>query len=592
MKYNKFIVLILGILSIASCIDAEMESVPVDILNPIPPVKDPDVVQFNAEISEAFTKVNLPYRTSKAVWEKGDKVAITDGTRTAIYEAYSGGSSATVLVHHSGDTLAIGNVLYKAYYPASVMTEGFPVIQKVEGFDKASDFPMTAEAFKDNPLKFSNICGLLRMDVTSEVGQVRLMEFSVISSTSFNEGFNLDCGKGVYITGVGEQVLPVFLPSGSYNDLKILYSGFKQDGEKETFIEGESYINQVVDIYPSAITDAPLILTAAPHDLSENQAANCYMVNRTGTYKFAAVKGCGDESLGDVASVEVLWETQLSNNAPKSGSMVSRCFYTMDGYINFTTGNVFIPGNVLIAAKDSNGKTVWSWHIWMVSEGIVSDLEYATGITVMNTCLGASDSKGKPGLLYQYGRKDPFTGSIGSSSPALVTPSSAAWTTDDRVVDVETSIQNPTVLYGVAKSAVPDWTTSEEDLWGASSEEKSIYDPCPPGYRVPMAGADMDMNENPDIKTSYWSGHVGNTFYTKPNHDSTLGNGVVDYYPRSGIIQNMVLSCSSTAVDMWTASRSLTDGKAYKFSFVNNAGISLVEASRYDCGIIRCQKIQ
>lgn len=592
MKYNKFIVLILGILFLASCIDADVESVPVDIYNPTPPVADPAVIQFHAEIAEAFTKVNLPYRTAKAVWEKGDKVAITDGDRTAIYEAYSGGSSATVLVHHSGDTLAVGNVLYKAYFPASVMTEGFPIVQKVDGFDKASDFPMTAEAYKDKPLKFSNICGLLRMDVTSDVGQVRLTEISVTSSTSLNKDFKLDCGKGVYITGVGDQLLPVFLPAGSYNDLKILYSGFKQEDEDETLVEGESYINQVVDIYPSTITDAPLILSAAPLDLSENETANCYIVNNSGPYKFAAVKGSGDEPLEDVASVEVLWETQLSNTAPKAGSLVSRCFYTKDGYINFSTGNVFVPGNALIAARNSEGKIIWSWHIWMVQEGKLADMEYGTGITVMNTCLGASDSKGKPGLLYQYGRKDPFTGSIGSSSQALVTPSSAIWTTAGRIVDLETSIQNPTVLYGVAKSAVPDWTTSDEDLWGASSAEKTIYDPCPPGYRVPMAGAGMDMNGTPDISTSYWSAHVDNTVYVKPNHESDLGDGLVDYYPRSGIIQNMSLSCSSTAVDMWTASRSMSEGKAYKYSFVNNAGISLVEASRYDCGIIRCQKIK
>ncbi|MGM9788425.1 MAG: PEGA domain-containing protein, partial [Candidatus Cryptobacteroides sp.] len=41
----------------------------------------------------------------------------------------------------------------------------------------------------------------------------------------------------------------------------------------------------------------------------ELPASNCFIVSQSGTYSFAPVKGNSDESVGQVSSVEVLWET-------------------------------------------------------------------------------------------------------------------------------------------------------------------------------------------------------------------------------------------------------------------------------------------
>ncbi len=49
--------------------------------------------------------------------------------------------------------------------------------------------------------------------------------------------------------------------------------------------------------------------TADVINLSSSLTANCYIVTGAGKYKFRAVKGNGSESVGDVASCDVLWET-------------------------------------------------------------------------------------------------------------------------------------------------------------------------------------------------------------------------------------------------------------------------------------------
>ena len=85
------------------------------------------------------------------------------------------------------------------------------------------------------------------------------------------------------------------------------------------------------------------------------------------------------------------------------------------------------------------------------------------------------------GLYYQWGRKDPFIttdwGRVGSSRFSYT----SSWVT------TETAIQNPTILYKKKdESTTPatyNWNSSEiTTLWEDSG--KTIYDPCPPGYRV------------------------------------------------------------------------------------------------------------
>jgi hypothetical protein len=55
---------------------------------------------------------------------------------------------------------------------------------------------------------------------------------------------------------------------------------------------------------------------------------------------------------------------------------------------------------------------------------------------------------------------------------------------------VEESIQHPNTYYYYAVSQHAHWLSQQDDnLWGGVAKVKTIYDPCPAGFRVPLGGA-------------------------------------------------------------------------------------------------------
>lgn len=194
-----------------------------------------------------------------------------------------------------------------------------------------------------------------------------------------------------------------------------------------------------------------------------------------------------------------------------------------------------LTGNAVIAIYDKDGNIIWSWHIWVV-DGL-EDITYSridyldledmdsfdnaiqadrskslTNVAVMNMNLGATtsfwsgsgDALNTYGLYYQWGRKDP------SPRPASYNYSFADMTTDGyyymdeglktKVMEilkvnpvVETGARHPLDIVGTSQISATypnDWLYySNDHLWGYSPIDKkvvnkTIYDPCPYGYRV------------------------------------------------------------------------------------------------------------
>ena len=219
--------------------------------------------------------------------------------------------------------------------------------------------------------------------------------------------------------------------------------------------------------------------------------ANCYIVPEAGVYQFPMVKGNGTEPVGDVASVEVLWETFGTDKAPEQGDLIQIVLHE-DNMAYFKTGDNFRKGNALIAARDAGGIILWSWHIWMTDKP--QDQLYLNGAgTMMDRHLGATSATpgdaGALGLLYQWGRKDPFLGSS-SGKEAVPAKSTAEWPvpvkSDATSGTIENSIAHP-MTFITANSANDDWCyTGNESVDNTRWKSvKTVYDPCPPGYRVP-----------------------------------------------------------------------------------------------------------
>jgi hypothetical protein len=225
-------------------------------------------------------------------------------------------------------------------------------------------------------------------------------------------------------------------------------------------------------------------------NLSRNGTANCYIVPPVySDYVFnASVKGNSNESVGEIASVEVLWETRNDPNPINVGDVIES--------VSLEGNNIFFrlpfepkPGNALIAVKDAMGTILWSWHIWVVDfDPEETQQKYISGAIMMDRNLGAlsvipaesmSGDYGAYGLYYQWGRKDPAP-LHGNIIPSDV----VTWYNVPGYNTLDESIWNPTTF-----AADIDWNTS--DKWSIS---KTMYDPCPYGWRVAEPGVWEGIN--------------------------------------------------------------------------------------------------
>ena len=232
--------------------------------------------------------------------------------------------------------------------------------------------------------------------------------------------------------------------------------------------------------------------------LSSEGTANCYIVSRAGAYEFTPVKGNSKESVVEIASADVLWETFGTDVEPAVGDLVTNVKYN-EGAIYFETSRVFKEGNAVIAARNAKGEILWSWHIWMTD--MPQEQVYHNGAGIfMDRNLGATTSTrgeaGSLGLYYQWGRKDPFlnASSISDNDEAKSTikwPS--AELSDMTIGTMEYAIANPTTfIKGNQKTSELGWffkdyseSSVSEKFWAESSTPKGLYDPCPLGWRIP-----------------------------------------------------------------------------------------------------------
>ena len=159
-----------------------------------------------------------------------------------------------------------------------------------------------------------------------------------------------------------------------------------------------------------------------------SETANCYVLKPGDGIQFPLVKGGSAFSVGTARSAAVLWESAGSSSAPLRSSVVSGL--ALNGNkLQLRAGSQ--EGNAVVAVYDAEGQLLWSWHIWVTSALPEDNAQvYAHGAgTVMDRNLGATSAVPGDvralGLMYQWGRKDPFPG---ASSTARLTTARAAST--------------------------------------------------------------------------------------------------------------------------------------------------------------------
>lgn len=297
-------------------------------------------------------------------------------------------------------------------------------------------------------------------------------------------------------------------------------------------------------------------------------------------YQLVNVNGASPSIISgkEVDKVKVLWQTKDNGT---SGDLVMGYYVDPDNQtnlvnvtdpsdINNALVHVKVPatkgGNAVIAAYHGND-IVWSWHLW-ITDYVPSRLNVSIGVTdysnaqhrsengtvhkyrsdiwktgiyanmvMMDRDLGArkggfpgigksaadyenytaQDGVNRNGLIYQWGRKDPFFGSSDGTTEEInvIYDGDGVAIGLDTTVPVSTaisgsanslaySIKHPKTFIKGASSALDWWDGSSGNgntesggawLWneggGTAPGRKSLYDPSPEGWKVPMIGGSI-----------------------------------------------------------------------------------------------------
>ena len=356
-------------------------------------------------------------------------------------------------------------------------------------------------------------------DVMAE-GDAQTVEVKVVSNVEFEAKPDAESAWIKVVSTKGTvHTITLSLEANATGDSRL--------GCVDLYKKGTDKVVQTIFIYQ-------LAAEVGVKDLSKNGSANCYVVTAAGDYKFAAVKGNSTESVGAVASAAILWETWNNAEAVTANSVIAKVGVE-EGAITFSTPEALKPGNAVIAAKDAAGAILWSWHIWipataikMVSEETFYDKALMDrNLGALNVAPKTDPTQDTYGLMYQWGRKDPFPGSIKFAGVEIKKESAGTG-------DLAYTIANPTIwLKGSESAGQGNWNNEViATLWNDDSNNKTIYDPCPAGYRVPIRNSSLAWFKS-DSKEG-WTFDAKAYSYTDdivfPLCGYLEGNGPTGYY--------------------------------------------------------------
>ncbi|MBO5814816.1 MAG: hypothetical protein J6R30_01725 [Bacteroidales bacterium] len=586
-------------------------------------VEDTPVVEGGtilAEMENDKTRTSVTDEGS-FTWSSGDKVWLQT-TNGSVVGTLSSGAGTSRASFSTG--VFIGELTGKAVYPynASHSISGDELSFVLPAsYDLGSNLANTNAAMygvvnSKGILKFRHLAGVMRFkfkgvpagvnkftitldkkingtfaaDLTADYPVIETSSASAASEKTITLNFN-------ELTKASDMCLYVPLPVGTYNSLELgLY-----DDEQSVWTYSSDVTNTIsrktLKLMPTVTLGGSIGGEIEGDDnssattvinLSEAGTANSYIVSSAGSYKFSTVKGNSSTSVGIVSKAEVLWESFGTDVTPNVGDLVKNAVYT-DGCITFQTAETFKEGNAVIAAKDASGNILWSWHIWLTDQPEEQVYKNNAG-TMMDRNLGATSATpgdvGALGLLYQWGRKDPFLGSSSISSNTIAKstitwPSAVSTSSSTGTVDYVTS--HPTTFVTGVSSSDYDWCYSSRDsLWTISHQTKSIYDPCPVGWRVPDGGSNGVWAKAGFDDTTYDSTNEGMSF--------GISSPSTTWYPASGHRYDDDGSLSGVGDGgYWSASPN--GGCAYNLSFNNHRSVGPSTYSNRAFGSsVRCVK--
>ena len=348
-------------------------------------------------------------------------------------------------------------------------------------------------------------------------------------------------------------------------------------------------------------------------------------------------------------SAKLLWQTSpglISNVTLKNGSV----FFTTNSSTPLTEGNAVIA---VYSGANYTGDILWSWHIWVTSANIEGNAQnykmYTTyendptipKVVMMDRNLGASKTglwatamNDGQGLKYAWGRKDPFPGpnntainglnyidtydALGNVVPNYMAggnqtaATSASFSADIawRPVSIQATVADAIKYPMNFVQNAQSWNADKiDDLWGdpysanpAQTGSKSIYDPCPPGWRVPHRYAFTGFTTTGANATDKTTWNVVNAttvvIGTQGGYECYYDGTNSVAYPSTGFINNTsnanlqrVAGAGTSTVYNWLSSPTNATAFEGQTSMFDSGNIYVTRGFRRSYGTsVRCMK--
>ena len=506
---------------------------PVDPVGPEEPQPETRTLTFT--LPSAGEEASAVFKTS---WQAGDQIVVHGeyAEKQVVVtlegsDISSDGKTATKTVEGLFPYVRedCGSTLY-ASYPASCSDN----LRHCFFYSKfnTTNAQLLAAYNEADTFNFQNVCGVMSFNVDGDYDGFSITglrketlgyEFIQVKLTDGEQNYRQYIGSPIInVEGsIVDGVATLYIPDGlSFDGCTIKlskagkYVAIYKGKDACSFSRGEitslGDLTEEIEPYDDPFSSDIL-------DLDAQGNANCYIVTEPGVYKFKAVKGNSAISfIENIADAGILWETWNNAEEVEAGSIVKSVSYAED-YMILHMPDVLKAGNAVICAKDIEGTILWSWHIWVPETTIAIDGGSLFGTPAMDRNLGAlvaAKAEASPvvpeafGLMYQWGRKDPFPAGQAISSSSLATVAGAESEKAPGQITLAESIANPTLM---GHQDNGDWLKDTDGtLW--SDDGKTIYDPCPPGYRVPSSSSNSFWG---DLSTGTgWSFDKTNGWFT------------------------------------------------------------------------------
>ena len=428
----------------------------------------------------------------KILWSAQEQISILSGGGNYLFQGDNDAPAATASFTGTGPA-DLGN--YIALYPynaSATYSEGYvstslPAFQLGKAGSFADGYMITADDATGNSLAFKHLCSGLRFMVNTDnikavsirgnngekiAGDFRFRfasEDTPVAEAGTEECVTLKPSSGSTFE-IGTAYYIVILPTVFTNGFTLTADNGSQVGELRfdtnvTFTAGK-FKNITGNL------DERMTWTTPSSQVYYGQE-NSFCLRPGKTIRFDVnprkIYGTWQRS-GLLASAPVPDEAAVLWGG---GSISSASVSVYDGSLTVTASST--PGSALVAIKKS-GVILWSYLIW-VTESAPAETTLPGGAKAL-PALGGN-------CYFQWGRKDPLE-------------ADATLTANQGANGLAYSISHPTEF--INRGDQYDWITDGQGgldwtLWG-EGVAKTVWDPCPAGYRVPAKEDYSGINDD------------------------------------------------------------------------------------------------